>query len=314
MDVQVRLARKTDLASIIELSKGIYEGHDYVPFAFLQWLEEPKRRVIVAEKRGVVIGIRAFHIIDGGKTVVSQSLRVHPKYRGQGVSTVLIRAQQQYVQNQFPSVLTERYTTMSNNVGRLAIQRKSVGENLVIELGLVAFYADSTSFAIQSETACANDQVRGIDATEFQELLEDGRLDDVLEKDTLIIDWQPFKALSCNIAGGLVNEDDFLFVSEEIHGKKSIKCFSHGRLSPRVKCLHWVATIYTENLELLKMHIAKQLKFARLQSRRKNFIFSCFLPTCFVFDAKQYVKEEFSLEHVDFFNFNLLLFEKNLYI
>ena len=270
--------------------------------------------MIVAEKRGVVIGIRAFHIIDGGKTVVSQSLRVHPKYRGQGVSTVLIRAQLQYIQTQFPSVVTERYTTMSNNVGRLAIQRKSVGENLVMELGLIAFYANSIAFKVQSESSFVNDQVRGIDATEFQKLLEDRRLDNVLEKDTLIIDWEPFKALSCNIAGGLVNKDDCLFVSKEIHSEKSIKCFSHGRLSPRVKCLHWVATIYTENLKMLKMHIEKQLKVARLQSRKKSFIFSCFLPTCFVSDAKQFVMEEFSLQHVGFFNFNLLFFEKNFAI
>jgi GNAT superfamily N-acetyltransferase len=102
---------------------------------FLQWLDEPNRRVIVAEKGGAVIGLRAFHIVDGGNTVVSQSLRVHLKYRGQGISTVLILiAEQRYVQTHFPSVITERYyyTTMSTNVNRLAIQKKSAGENLVL--------------------------------------------------------------------------------------------------------------------------------------------------------------------------------------
>jgi GNAT superfamily N-acetyltransferase len=311
MDVQIRLARRTDLASIIELSKGTYEGHDYLPLSFLQWLEEPNRRVIVAEKRGLVIGIRAFHIVDGGKTVVSHGLRVHSKYRGQGISTVLIQAQQQYVRTEFPSVVTERYTTQSTNVGRLAIQRKSAGESLVSELGIIAFYANSTAYTSQTEIACANEQVKGIDATEFQKLIEDGRLDNVLKKDTLVVDWEPFKALSCNVASGLFNEDDCLFVSENIHSEKEIQCFSHGRLSPRVKCQHWVATIYTENLKMLKMHIAKQLKYAKVQSKEKKFIFSCSLPTCFVSDAKQYVCEEFSLEYVEFFNFNLLLFEKS---
>ena len=313
MDVQIRLARKTDLASIIELSEGIYEGHDYLPLAFLQWLEEPNRRVIVAEKGDAVIGIRAFHVVDGGKTVVSQSLRVHPEYRGQGVSTVLILAEQRYVQTHYPSVVTERYTTMSTNVGRLAIQRKSIGEILVLELGIIAFYVNSQSstFSNRSESACANEQVRSIDAMEFQNLLAEGRLNKVLQKDTLVIDWEPFKADSCNTACGLVNENDCLFVSDNIHSKNDIKCFSHGRLSPRVKCPHWVATIYTENFKLLKVHIAKQLEYATSQSRNENFIFSCFLSTCLASDAKQYVLEEFSLAYVDFFNFNLLLFEKN---
>ena len=311
MDIQIRLARKTDMASIIELSKGIYEGHDYLPLVFLQWLDEPNRRVIVAEKGGAVIGIRAFHIVDGGNTVVSQSLRVHPKYRGQGISTVLILAEQRYVQTNFPSVITERYTTMSTNVSRLAIQRKSAGENLVLELGIVAFYVNSATFFNRSEIACENEKVRSMDAMEFQRAISEGRLDNVLQKDTLIIDWEPFKANSCNTACGLVNEDDCLFVSEKNQSQKDTQCFSHGRLSPRVKCPHWVATIYTEHLKLLKIHIAKQLEYATLQARKKKFIFSCFLPTCFVPNAKQYVLEEFSLEYVEFFNFNLLLFEKN---
>ena len=115
MDVQIRLARRTDLAAIIEMSKGIYDGHDYFPHVFLQWHDEPNRRIIVAEKAGFVVGIRAFHIVDGGKTVVSQSLRVHPKFRGQGVSAILILAEQQYVKKHFPCVTTERYTTMSTN-------------------------------------------------------------------------------------------------------------------------------------------------------------------------------------------------------
>lgn len=306
MDVQVRFARKSDLASIIELSQGIYEGHDYLPHVFLEWLDEPNRRIIVAEKGGAVIGIRAFHIVDEGKTVVSQGLRVHPKYRGQGVSTVLIIMEQKYVQAHVRSVIKERYTTMSTNVRRLAIQRKSHGESLVLELGIIAFYVAAGTVL----KACAKDQVRSIDTTEFQSLLTDGCLDKVIQKDVLIIDWEPFKAISSNIACGLLKEDDCLFVSEENEREKDVKCFSHGRLSPRVKCPHWVATIYAKDSSIIQLHIAKQLEKALLQTRKRKFIFSCFLPTYFQDDAKQYVLDKFSLEYVEFFNFNLLLFEK----
>ena len=322
MDVQIRRARKTDLTSIIEMSKGIYDGHDYFPLVFLKWLEEPNRRIIVAEKDEVVIGIRAFHIVDNGKTIVSQSLRVHPKYRGQGIGTLLILAQHRYVQGQFPSLTTERYTTMSTNAGRLAIQRKSLGEKLVLELGIIAFYVDFGSGSNPPKIACATEQIRNIDEAEFQRYMKNGELRKLLQKDVLIIDWEPFKAVEFDASCGLIRQDDCLLVSvqkrddnsfesEQNHSRKEIICFSHGRVSPRVKYLHWVATIYTENLKLLKLHMGKQLEHARLQARTREFIFSCFLPPRFVSDAKQYVLDKFSLEYVDFFNFNLLLFEKN---
>ena len=96
------------MQSVLEMSKGIYEGHDYFLHVFLRWLDDSKRRILVAEKGNVIIGLRAFHVVDDGRTVVSQSLRVHPKYRGQGVSALLIRAAQEYVQACFPSVRTER--------------------------------------------------------------------------------------------------------------------------------------------------------------------------------------------------------------
>lgn len=108
MEIQIRLARQCDMQSVLEMSKGIYEGHDYFLHVFLRWLDDSKRRILVAEKGNVIIGLRAFHVVDDGRTVVSQSLRVHPKYRGQGVSALLIRAAQEYVQACFPSVRTER--------------------------------------------------------------------------------------------------------------------------------------------------------------------------------------------------------------
>ena len=109
MEIQIRLARQCDMRSILEMSKGIYECYDYFPHVFLRWLDDSKRRILVAEKGGVIIGLRAFHVVDEDSTVVSRSLRVHPEYRRQGVSALLIRAQKEYIQAYFQSVRTERY-------------------------------------------------------------------------------------------------------------------------------------------------------------------------------------------------------------
>lgn len=318
MEVQIRLAKKTDEQSVLEMSKGIYQGHDYFPHVFLKWFDDPDRNIIVAEKENTVIGLRAFHVVDGGKTVVSQSLRVHPKYRGQGLSTALIQATRQYIQRHYPHVEIERYTTMSSNVERLAIQRREGSDSLVLELGIVAFYVGSTNpeatsgggspwFHFKQSTIDLS-KAKPLTPDEFHDLLEDGRLDSVVRKNTLIVDWEPFKVDSTNVCNGLVNDGDCMFVSNSTD-TNVIESLSHGRQSPRVNCLHWVATIYTWDIRLLKIHITKQLECATSQIN-KPFIFSSFLPTSLISCAKDFLSKEFSLKYVDFFNFNLMLFEK----
>lgn len=332
MEIQLRLAKPSDMQSILEMSKGIYDGHDYFPQVFLRWLDDPNRGIMVAEKAGTIMGLRAFHIVDNGSTVVNQSLRVHPEYRGQGVSKVLIDAANQYVQRYFPSVQTERCTIISSNVYRLVIQRNAGLDSLVLELGLVAFHV--TDSCINAETSATSEtygvssssssQSRSIDEVPkvvplsfdgFQNLLKEGKLDGIIWKNTLIIDWEPFQADPSNISNGLIMDGDCLLVSLKTEGSSdtaSIESLSHSRRSPRLEYQHWVATIYTLDERLMKIHIAKQLEGAILQTAKKPLIFSCFLPMSLVSCAKDYLSDTFSLKYgVNFLNGNLLLFEKD---
>ncbi|XP_046860257.1 histidine N-acetyltransferase-like [Xenia sp. Carnegie-2017] len=313
MDIEIRPAERTDLVSVYTLSEGNYEGHDYLPFVFLRWLDEPNRRVFVAVKGETVIGLRSFHVVDDGLTVVSQGLRVHPEYRGLGVSTMLLEAQQKYIQNHFPNVKKERYTTMSNNVGRLAIHNKSSCERLLLELSIIAFYVDSKT--LHSSLNIPDLNTRKLNFLEFQCFLRDGKFDGLLKNNMFVIDWEPFNSKEREVNCGLVKKDDVILVSAcDGTPESSTKCLSHARFSERVKCPHWVATVYTTDINLLQAHIALQLKHSceKATVMKKSFIFSCFLPTCFVTQAKQYVMGQFMLDYVDFFNFNLLLFEKDL--
>lgn len=217
-----------------------------------------------------------------------------------------------------------RYTTMSSNVPRLAIQRKNGLDSLVLELGLVAFYIDtavSAGSGSENGPSCSflkktrvDDVVRPLSFDEFRDLLEGRKLDSVVWKNTLIVDWEPFEAHPSNFLNGLIMDGDFLLASANMGSSSpGVGSLSHGRISPRVKCRHWVATIYSTDEKLLKMHVAKQLECAILQqgTTKEAFIFSCFLPKSLISCAKDYLSDEFSLEYVDFFNFNLLLFEKD---
>ena len=210
---------------------------------------------------------------------------------------------------------------MSSNVPRLAIQKKNGPESLVLELGLVAFHIDT---AVSADSRSENDSffkqtrvddvVRPLSFDKFRDLLEGRKLDGVVWKNTLIVDWEPFEAHPSNFLNGLIMDGDFLLASANMGSSSAgVGSLSHGRLSPRVKCRHWVATIYSSDEKLLKMHVAKQLECAIFQqgTTKEAFIFSCFLPKSLISCAKDYLSDEFSLEYVDFFNFNLLLFEKD---
>ncbi len=74
MAVMARRATAADRAAILgELSRGIYDGHDYLPFVFDRWLADPTRACFVAEEPGPdggrLVGFEAVGQFDQGQCV-----------------------------------------------------------------------------------------------------------------------------------------------------------------------------------------------------------------------------------------------------
>lgn len=88
IQVHCRLARESDTADVIELTKTIWDGHDYVPQAWPHWLADAEGALIVAEYQGRVIGLGKLSRLAEGDWWM-QGLRVHPKYEGHGVASQL---------------------------------------------------------------------------------------------------------------------------------------------------------------------------------------------------------------------------------
>ena len=79
---------------LLRISKGIYDGSDYIEQTFFIWLEQelqdPKKRrnVILTDDRDSktrVLGYQSFYFQEDGREVVSQALRLDPQFRGQGL-------------------------------------------------------------------------------------------------------------------------------------------------------------------------------------------------------------------------------------
>ncbi|CAH3032428.1 unnamed protein product [Porites lobata] len=104
-----------------------------------EWLTKPNRTIFVAQYGDQLIGLRAIHIVDEGKTFISQGLRIHPRFRGLGLSSRLIEAIHGYIRSEYPNVYRERFTTKSDNIERLAIQKK-YGDIGLFERDILAYY------------------------------------------------------------------------------------------------------------------------------------------------------------------------------
>jgi len=91
LPVLVRPARESDTPDMLEVTRNIWEGHDYVPLEWANWLVEPHGKLLVAEYQGRVIGLGKLTRLHEQDWWL-QGLRVHPDYEGRGVATQITGA------------------------------------------------------------------------------------------------------------------------------------------------------------------------------------------------------------------------------
>lgn len=311
-DIVVRTAKASDYEAVVEMSQGIYEGHDYFPCVFLQWLIKQNRAVFVAELDGKLIGLRALHIVDDGKTFISQGLRIHRNYRGKGLSSRLINAVHEYIRQHYPNVGRERFTTKSDNVERLALQKK-YGDGMIHKQDILAFHVDKEISSPVTIEDVSGIRLKHYSKADFGEVILDKAVANVLFKEGIhIIDWEPFDADRANLED-LVEDGDFMLADRSAgdytHTRTPPKSFSHGRASPRVEHVHWVVSMYADDPYLFKAHVFEQLKKSR-ESIKGDFIFSTFHDSAYTSHIKHFLEDEIGLRAVEFFDFGLMLFEK----
>jgi ribosomal protein S18 acetylase RimI-like enzyme len=95
MIARVRPARPADKEPLMSFIRDNWGGHDYIPRAWDDWLEDKEGRVFVAEADGVPVGMtRVRFLLDG--TAFLEAARVHPDFRGRGLATMLGESAMRY--------------------------------------------------------------------------------------------------------------------------------------------------------------------------------------------------------------------------
>lgn len=86
--VVCRPALLRDTADMLALTSHIWEGHDYLPHVWADWLADEDGFLAVAEYCGHVVGIAKLEYQQPGEWYLA-GLRVHPKMEGRGIARQL---------------------------------------------------------------------------------------------------------------------------------------------------------------------------------------------------------------------------------
>ena len=105
----IREYKESDYEDILEISKHIWDGNDYLPKLINEYIKDPHCKPYVAEEKGKVISIVNVNFFTPN-FVWLEAMRTHPDYRNRGIATAL----NQYL---FKEALTSNITEIWLSTG-----------------------------------------------------------------------------------------------------------------------------------------------------------------------------------------------------
>jgi GNAT superfamily N-acetyltransferase len=90
-ELTIRPVRPTDRERVVELTRDIWDGHDYVPRVFDDWVSDSGSAFQAIELDGVVVGLQRLRPYASG-LVWYEGLRVASTHRRQGLARNMLRS------------------------------------------------------------------------------------------------------------------------------------------------------------------------------------------------------------------------------
>jgi len=119
--VSIRPAVPTDKGPILEISKTIWSGHDYIPKVWDDWIKEKNGKLLIATVRGLPVGV-AHAFFQTRRDAWLEGVRVHPDYRGLGIAGKLNKALFEYAASNGAKV-ARLCTGLDNKASRRHLSR-----------------------------------------------------------------------------------------------------------------------------------------------------------------------------------------------
>lgn len=90
-ELTLRPVRPADRQRVVEMTADVWEGHDYLPQVFDEWVADPAADFVAAEDDGQVVGLQRTRPIAPG-VLFYEGLRVASTHRRQGLARAMLRA------------------------------------------------------------------------------------------------------------------------------------------------------------------------------------------------------------------------------
>ena len=90
-DLILRPVRPADRERIVEITRDVWEGHDYIPRVFDDWVEEASAAFQAVEVDGVVVGVQRMRPYAHG-LVWYEGLRVATSHRRRGIARSMLES------------------------------------------------------------------------------------------------------------------------------------------------------------------------------------------------------------------------------
>ncbi len=235
----------SDKEDILEISRNTWEGHDYLPHYFEEWISDEKCHTLAIEENGKIAALANLKIIDDGKTGWMEGLRVHPLFRGKGYASLV--TEELVKMATIKGVKQIRYTTASVNESSLHLASKAGMERLY-DLGV--YWHDGVE-KISWRKPSSGIEKLNIDE-EFSLITESN----LIPNDTLILDWKAVNA----------TRRAFEELKAEVWAHKStdgIESLSVASIRYEMHETLWSFTIYTENEKHFLQHLSHHIERTR---------------------------------------------------
>lgn len=295
-NISFRLANEQDIQAILEMSKGIYGGRDYLPYAIHGWFQANDRHMFVAELQGKVIGFQAAVITDGGHSILCHSLRIHKEYRGRGYSYYmkLQTIDSMLVIN--PGAASIRHLILQDNIPMKRLSEK-MGYKAIMERNTLRFENVPTRCSDAFKGMyCKDSELYELgvqDAIEFA--LNRRKFDRLFPNNIMMVQRQAYEVMPEN-AEFIFKDGDRMFTdlsTEKLRQNSIPKSFSHGREVKRVDGHSWACGLYATDPHAFKSHLIRQVMVAieELKQCRGKTDMEVFCATNLDFDAEVIFKE-----------------------
>lgn len=283
-DLTFRLARLSDFQEIMKMSKGIYNGHDYLPVRFHAWMKTENTAIMLSCCGEELVGLLVCSVVDEGRTFVSRAARILPEFRGQGVHKKQGKAMDEFVRKTFPNVRRKRLTKQDESFpfGRKILQQDTL--SCCVEKATLRPHQMPTMSSVEI-VPCGQDYLCDV-------IFAPRVRRNLFPDNVIVVEYFPFEPLRSNI-DYLMQEQDLYFAVEKCTDNVAPRSVSFGVLSPRVsKRVYWSATVYSSDPILYEAHLVHQFQQA-CETIEDAFIFSCYQEKSLTRCGRRVFKEMF---------------------